>query len=158
MKFILIVLFSLNVFAQTKVPVETGTDYTFGSVSVTVAATGTSGTPTYTTSWGSYQKNGRRVSLDAYVNVASWAGSPTGNLRFGLPVISGNINSNYRGICKVGYMDNMNFPIVGMAAGVISNNSPYMDLYIVPSSGTTTTAVPVDTAFLIMFSCDYFTN
>ena len=128
-------------------------DYDFNpGVSMTLTATTTSGTPTYTANWMTYEKKCRHVHLDAYVSWSAWS-SGAGNIRFVLPYTAANLNTNYRSSCRVGYVDNLS-QTASTTLAIVVNPGIYASVYAIPVSGTTA-AVAYDPSGLVMFSCDY---
>jgi hypothetical protein len=130
-------------------------DYDFGIVSSTLYGTTTSGTATYSASWGSYVKIGRLVHYDSYTAWTSFTGS--GNLRLSLPFNSSNINANYKSGCKIGYVDSLSQTASTTLAGLVQNNSAYIDMQTLSASGSGT-ALPVDPSGFLNISCEYIAD
>jgi hypothetical protein len=132
-------------------------DYEEGTFSPTAFGNSTAGTTTYGLQYGMYVKIGNLCHFQVRMQVTNMTG--TGDLILGgLPFTAFNDSERAYGSVAVGYLDNLSFGNVADThlALYTSTNSTNV---IVRSSGNnrTSTAVPVDTGFTILYSGTYRT-
>lgn len=131
-------------------------NYAIGTWTPAVFATGTAGTPSYNTQSGDYIRVGNLVYAMCYLDLNSWAGSPTGDFRLtGLPFTSKS-GVNPVGVGAIGYMDNFNTTGLWVAPAAISGTT-YMQFreFFDNSVNTTVQASVFGGNFILQISIVY---
>jgi len=128
-------------------------DYEEGTWTPTVSGSTTAGTGTYNAAVGRYTKVGCVVTAQAYINLANHTG--TGDLLLtGLPFTQRNVSDLY-GSISIGYLNNLALTALNVATGFGVFNTTSVSVMQYPTGGGATNAVPIDTAFTIMYSYTY---
>nr|MDQ3038347.1 hypothetical protein [Pseudomonadota bacterium] len=123
------------------------------SFTPTVVGSTTAGTGTYSAQLGKYTKIGNMVSFKLFVQITAHTG--TGNLRIGgLPFTSSN--DGFDSAVSIGYVDNLALTAANVPTAIVLANSSQIGLFQTPTGGGATTAVPLDTAFVLEIAGVYF--
>lgn len=128
-----------------------------GSWTPGVTASGTAGTPAYTTQVGSYVKIGSFVYVQFNLVLSGWTGSPAGNVSItGLPFTSTGTASDDGGCVLT------NYTVTGLTAsnwsitGLISPSSTSAALFAADVTGNTAvTAAQTGTTPTLIGFCNY---
>lgn len=121
--------------------------YTTPAWTPTITASGTVGTPAYTTQIGSVEKIGRQVTARFTLVLSGWTGSPTGNPLIVLPYTS-TATTDDRGGCffhtyTVAGLPALTYGLVGLilpntsTAFIISNGNATTGAINIAQTGTT---------------------
>lgn len=130
-------------------------DYEEGTWSPLVQGSTTAGTGTYSASKGIYTKIGNIVTVQAYINITAHTG--TGNIQLSALPFTSFATADYYGTINIGYIQNCALTAGSFPLGFISANTTFAGLYQNPTGGGAMTAVPMDTAFAIMYTATYRT-
>lgn len=89
---------------------QTCNTYNAGTWTPGVTASGTAGTPAYSTQVGSYEQICRSVVVRFFIVLSGWTGSPAGSVTItGLPVAAANVANDF-GICNFQNWSLSSFP------------------------------------------------
>ena len=131
-------------------------DYEEGIWTPLVQGSTTAGTGTYAASTGTYTKIGNIVTVQAYINITAHTG--TGNIQLSALPFTSFATADYYGTINIGYIQNCALTAGSFPLGFISPNTTFAGLYQNPTGGGAMTAVPMDTAFAIMYTATYRTT
>lgn len=131
---------------------EVFSDYEEGTWTPTIEGTTTAGTATYVTRNGRYTKIGNRVFASFYVNYNSHTG--TGNMKLtGLPFSSVNLSLFDAG--AFGAISGLTLPAGNIPMAYVDTNAATMTLASLPTGGTSTAALAIDTTAAFSITVNY---
>jgi hypothetical protein len=131
-------------------------DYEEGTWTPTISGSTTAGTGTYAATRGVYTKIGNIVTVQAYINISAHTG--TGNIQLSDLPFTSFATADYYGTINIGYIQNCVLTAGNFPLGFISPNTTFAGLYQNPTGGGAMSAVPMDTAFSIMYTATYRTT
>jgi hypothetical protein len=128
-------------------------DYEQGTFTPVIEGGTSTGTGTYTAQVGRYTKIGNKVTYEAYLLWTNHTG--TGDFRVTIPLTSVNTGASYYASCCIGSASNIALTANNIMTGIVFDNRAYAEFGQYPVGGGASSAVPIDTAGLLVFSVTY---
>jgi len=131
-------------------------DYEEGTWTPIISGGTTAGTGTYVTQTGLYTKIGNVVHIQGYISISAHDG--TGDMFIAdLPFVAFSTTNTFAS-ATIGYLHNCSLSANNYATAYVVPTTNAIALVQSPVGGGASTAIPVDSAFAIMFSATYRTN
>ena len=128
-------------------------DYEEGTFTPTIVGTTTSGTGTYNANSGAYTKIGNRVFFSLLINQTNHTG--TGDIQVtGLPYTAANVTANNSPISM--RINSLTLTALNYPQAMINQGAVTINLEQYPVGGTASSAIPMDVAFFIAISGQYY--
>jgi hypothetical protein len=139
----------------TSADANTLDDYEEGTFTPVIVGTTTAGTGTYTAQVGNYTKIGRLVSYQIYFQLTNHTG--TGSMFIsGLPFAVSSISSNLAYSPPATWINNLALTANNTLMAYPDPGGTTITLNQGPTGGGALAGIPVDTAFQMMLSGNYF--
>ena len=130
-------------------------DYEEGTFTPAIVGETTAGTGTYGAQVGNYTKIGRQVFYQIYFQLSNHTG--TGSMFIsGLPFAVSSISSSSAYSPSATWMNNLALTANNILMAYTDPGGTTMTLKQIPTGGGSVAGIPVDTAFQIMLSGNYF--